>query len=71
MANMSEVTQILAAIEQADAHAAEQFLPLIYDELRELAGTKLAQEQPAQTLRATALVHEAYLRPVEWTGSST
>jgi RNA polymerase sigma factor (TIGR02999 family) len=59
---MSEVTQILSAIEQGDAHAAEQLLPLVYDELRKLAAQKLAQEKPGQTLQATALVHEAYLR---------
>jgi RNA polymerase sigma factor (TIGR02999 family) len=61
---MSEVTQILSAIEQGDAHAAEQLLPLVYDELRKLAAQKLAQEKPGQTLDATALVHEAYLRLV-------
>jgi RNA polymerase sigma factor (TIGR02999 family) len=61
---MSEVTRILSAIEQGDAHAAEQLLPLVYDELRRLAAHKLAQEQPGQTLQATALVHEAYLRLV-------
>jgi RNA polymerase sigma factor (TIGR02999 family) len=59
---MSEVTQILSAIEQGDPHAAEQLLPLVYDELRRLAAAKLAQEKPGQTLEATALVHEAYLR---------
>jgi RNA polymerase sigma factor (TIGR02999 family) len=61
---MSEVTRILSAIEQGDPHAAEQLLPLIYDELRKLAAQKLAQEKPGQTLQATALVHEAYLRLV-------
>jgi RNA polymerase sigma factor (TIGR02999 family) len=61
---MTEVTHILAAIEQGDPHAAERLLPLIYDELRRLAATKLAQEKPGQTLEATALVHEAYLRLV-------
>jgi RNA polymerase sigma factor (TIGR02999 family) len=61
---MSEVTRILSAIEQGDPHAAEQLLPLIYDELRKLAAHKLAQEKPGQTLQATALVHEAYLRLV-------
>jgi RNA polymerase sigma factor (TIGR02999 family) len=61
---MSEVTQILLAIEQGDPQAAEQLLPLVYDELRRLAAAKLAQEQPGQTLQATALVHEAYLRLV-------
>src|SRR5215470_13885252 len=62
---MSEVTRILSAIEQGDPHAAEQLLPLVYDELRRLAGQKLAQEKPGQTLQATALVHEAYLRLVD------
>jgi len=61
---MSDVTHILSAIEQGDPHAAEQLLPLIYDELRKLAAQKLAQEAPGQTLQATALVHEAYLRLV-------
>jgi RNA polymerase sigma factor (TIGR02999 family) len=61
---MTEVTRILSAIEQGDAHAAEQLLPLVYDELRRLAAQKLAQEKPGQTLQATALVHEAYLRLV-------
>jgi RNA polymerase sigma factor (TIGR02999 family) len=61
---MSEVTQILNAIEQGDLHAAEQLLPLLYDELRQLAAQKLAKEKPGQTLEATALVHEAYLRLV-------
>jgi RNA polymerase sigma factor (TIGR02999 family) len=61
---MSDVTRILSAIEQGDAHAAEQLLPLVYDELRKLAAQKLAQEKPGQTLQATALVHEAYLRLV-------
>src|SRR5437763_5002502 len=61
---MSEVTRILSAIEQGDPHAAEQLLPLVYDELRRLAAQKLAQEKPGQTLQATALVHEAYLRLV-------
>jgi RNA polymerase sigma factor (TIGR02999 family) len=59
---MSEVTRILSAIEQGDLHAAEQLLPLVYDELRKLAAEKLAHEAPGQTLQATALVHEAYLR---------
>jgi RNA polymerase sigma factor (TIGR02999 family) len=63
---MSEVTRILSAIEQGDPHAAEQLLPLVYDELRKLAAQKLAQEKPGQTLQATALVHEAYIRLVEW-----
>jgi RNA polymerase sigma factor (TIGR02999 family) len=62
---MSEVTHILSAIEQGDPHAAEQLLPLVYEELRRLATAKLAQEKPGQTLQATALVHEAYLRLVD------
>jgi RNA polymerase sigma factor (TIGR02999 family) len=62
---MMDVTQILSAIEQGDPHAAEQLLPLIYEELRKLAAQKLAQEKPGQTLQATALVHEAYLRLVD------
>jgi RNA polymerase sigma factor (TIGR02999 family) len=62
---MSEVTRILSAIEQGDPHAAEKLLPLVYDELRQLASAKLAQERPGQTLEATGLVHEAYLRLVE------
>jgi hypothetical protein len=61
---MNEVTQILTGIEAGDPHAAEQLLPLVYDELRKLAAQKLAQEKPGQTLQATALVHEAYLRLV-------
>jgi RNA polymerase sigma factor (TIGR02999 family) len=61
---MSEVTRILSAIEQGDPHAAEQLLPLVYNELRRLAAQKLAQEKPGQTLDATGLVHEAYLRLV-------
>src|SRR5215475_5653014 len=61
---MNEVTRILSAIEQGDPHAADQLLPLVYDELRKLAAAKLAQEKPGQTLLATALVHEAYLRLV-------
>ena len=61
---MTDVTRILSAIEQGDPHAAEQLLPLVYDELRQLAAQKLAQEKPGQTLDATALVHEAYLRLV-------
>ena len=61
---MSDVTRILSAIEQGDVHAAEQLLPLVYDELRKLAAVRLAQERPGQTLQATALVHEAYLRLV-------
>jgi RNA polymerase sigma factor (TIGR02999 family) len=59
---MSDVTRILSAIEQGDPQAAEQLLPLVYDELRLLAGQKMAQERPGQTLDATALVHEAWLR---------
>jgi RNA polymerase sigma factor (TIGR02999 family) len=59
-----EVTRILCAIHQGESHAAEQLLPLVYDELRKLAAQKLAQEKPGQTLQATALVHEAYLRLV-------
>jgi RNA polymerase sigma factor (TIGR02999 family) len=61
---MNDVTRILAALEQGDAQAAEQLLPLVYDELRKLAARRLAQERPGQTLQATALVHEAYLRLV-------
>ena len=61
---MSEVTRILSAIEQGDPRAAEQLLPMVYDALRKLAAQKLAQERPGQTLEATALVHEAYLRLV-------
>src|SRR6266568_967779 len=62
---MNEVTRILSAIEGDDPHAAEQLLPLVYQELRQLAAQKLAQEKPGQTLQATALVHEAYLRLVD------
>ena len=62
---MNEVTRILSAIDQGDPHAAEQLLPLIYQELRQLAAEKLAREKPGQTLEATALVHEAYLRLVD------
>src|SRR5687767_12535602 len=62
---MSEVTRILSAIEQGDPHAAEQLLPLVYDELRKLAALRVAQEKPGQTLQPTALVHEAYLRLVD------
>jgi RNA polymerase sigma factor (TIGR02999 family) len=61
---MTDVTRILSAIEQGDPHAAGQLLPLVYDELRQLAAQKLAQEKPGLTLQATALVHEAYLRLV-------
>ena len=62
---MTNVTPILSAIEQGDPHAAAQLLPLVYDELRKLAAHKLSQEKPGQTLEATALVHEAYLRLVD------
>jgi RNA polymerase sigma factor (TIGR02999 family) len=62
---MTEVTRILSAIEQGDPHAAKQLLPLVYDELRKLAARKVAQEKPGQTLQATDLVHEAYLRLVD------
>src|SRR5262245_49390275 len=71
---MDEITRTLAAIEQGDPHAAEQPLPLVYDELRKLAAQRLSQERPGQTLQATALVHEAYLRlvgadnAVHWSG---
>ena len=61
---MSDVTRILSQIEQGDPQAAEHLLPLVYDELRKLAVAKLSQEKPGQTLQATALVHEAYLRLV-------
>src|SRR6476661_903369 len=61
---MGDVTRILAGIESGDPAAAEQLLPLVYDELRKLARQKLWHEQPGQTLQATALVHEAYLRLV-------
>ena len=61
---MSDVTHILAAVEQGDPHAAEELLPLVYDELRKLAAQRLAGEKPGQTLQATALVHEAYVRLV-------
>jgi RNA polymerase sigma factor (TIGR02999 family) len=61
---MSDVTRILSRIEQGDPQAAEQLLPLVYDELRKLAAVKLAQEKPGQTLQATALVHDAYIRIV-------
>jgi RNA polymerase sigma factor (TIGR02999 family) len=73
---MTDVTRILSAIEGGDAGAAEQLLPLVYDELRMLAAQRLAQEKPGQTLQATALVHEAYLRLVgpdqarQWQGKS-
>jgi RNA polymerase sigma factor (TIGR02999 family) len=62
---MSDVTRILSAIEQGEPKAAELLLPLVYEELRKLAASKLAQEKPGQTLQATALVHEAYLRLVD------
>jgi RNA polymerase sigma factor (TIGR02999 family) len=61
---MSEVTRILSAIDEGDPRAAEQLLPLVYDELRKLAAEKMAEEKPGQTLQATALVHEAYVRLV-------
>ncbi len=62
---MEAITQVLHAIEQGEPRAAEQLLPLVYDELRKLAAEKMAQEKPGQTLQATALVHEAYLRLVD------
>ncbi len=62
---MSDVTRILGAIEQGDRYASEQFLPLVYDELRRLASQRLARERPGHTLEATALVHEAYVRLVD------
>ena len=65
---MTEVTRILAAIEQGDRLAGEQLLPLVYNELRKLAAQRLAQEKPGQTLQATALVHEAYVRLVDAEG---
>jgi RNA polymerase sigma factor (TIGR02999 family) len=71
---MSEITRILTAVEQGEANAAEQLLPLVYNELRELAAQKLAQENAGETIQATSLVHEAYLRLVNvdqaqaWTG---
>jgi RNA polymerase sigma factor (TIGR02999 family) len=61
---MNDLTRILSAVAHGDAQAAEQLLPLVYDELRRLAAQRLAQEKPGQTLQATALVHEAYLRLV-------
>jgi RNA polymerase sigma factor (TIGR02999 family) len=61
---MNEVSRVLLALEQGDPHAADMLLPLVYEELRKLAGAKLAQEIPGQTLQPTALVHEAYLRLV-------
>jgi hypothetical protein len=74
---MNDFTRILSAVEQGDPQAAAQLLPLVYDELRKLAAQRLAQEKPGQTLQATALVHEAYLRLVdvdnlqEWDGRGT
>jgi RNA polymerase sigma factor (TIGR02999 family) len=65
MGSMKEVTRILSAIKQGDPQGADQLLPLVYDELRKLAAQRLAQEAPGQTLQATALVHEAYLRLVD------
>src|SRR5215475_1904855 len=71
---MSDVTQILSAIEAGDPKAAAELLPLVYDELRKLAAARLAEEKPGHTLQATALVHEAYLRlvggeqPQDWDG---
>ena len=70
---MSDVTRILTAIEQGDAKAADELLPLVYEELRRLAAMKMSQERPGQTLQATALVHEAYIRLVgpdaqNWSG---
>lgn len=70
---MSDVTRILAAIEQGDARAADELLPLVYEQLRRLAAQKMSHEQPGQTLQATALVHEAYIRLVgsddrDWSG---
>ena len=62
---MVDVTQILSQIESGDPSAADQLLPLVYDELRKLAAARLAQEEPGQTLQATALVHDAYLRMVD------
>src|SRR5690348_5924626 len=62
---MSDVTKILSAIEQGDSRAAEQLLPLVYEELRRLAAQKMVQERPGQTIEATALVHEAYVRLVD------
>ena len=62
---MNDVTQILEAIERGDGRAAADLLPLVYDELRRLAAQRLAQEQPGQTLQATALVHEAFIRLVD------
>ena len=66
---MNDVTRILSAIEQGDVGASERLLPLVYDELRQLAARRLAREKPGQTLQATALVHEAYLRLVDSEGT--
>jgi RNA polymerase sigma factor (TIGR02999 family) len=68
---MNDVTQILSQIESGDPSAAEQLLPLVYDELRKLAAARIAQEKPGQTLQATALVHEAYLRLVDGSHAQT
>src|SRR5438132_2396282 len=68
---MNEVSQLLSAIEHGDPHAANQLLPLVYDELRRLAAQRLAREKPGQTLEPTALVHEAYLRLVPKAGSDS
>jgi RNA polymerase sigma factor (TIGR02999 family) len=68
---MSEVTRILSAIEEGDPHAAEQLLPLVYDQLRKLAAAKLGRERSGQTLDATALVHEAYLRLIDGEASNS
>ena len=73
LGGMADVTQLLAAAEAGDPHAADQLLPLVYDELRKLAAARMAAEKPGQTLQATALVHEAYLRlvggqPAGWSG---
>jgi RNA polymerase sigma factor (TIGR02999 family) len=71
---MPDVTQLLSAIDRGDPKAASELLPLVYDELRKLAAVRLAAEKPGQTLQATALVHEAYLRlvggplPYDWSG---
>jgi RNA polymerase sigma factor (TIGR02999 family) len=67
---MSDVTHILAAVERGDAHAAEELLPLVYNELRQLAAARMANERPGQTIQATALVHEAYLRLVASPGAT-
>ena len=67
---MNDVTQILSQIESGDPRAAEQLLPLVYDELRKLAAARLAQEKPGQTLQATALVHEAYVRLIGGDGQT-